>query len=99
MAAAIRIGRIFGIPIYLHLTFLIILPLFIYVFSAPPNQVNVLGVPLSFTNLNASLAVKYLFGTVATIIFFATIVAHEVAHSYLAQKYGVKIKSITLMIF
>jgi len=99
MAAALRIGRIFGIPIYLHLTFLIIVPLFIYLFSAPPNLVTVLGVPLSFNDLPAALWVKYLFGTLATVFFFVTILAHEIAHSYLAQKYGVAIKSITLMIF
>ena len=94
-----RIGRIFGIPIYLHLTFLIIVPLFIYLFSAPPNPVTVLGVPLSFNALSAALWVKYFFGTLATVLFFITILAHEVAHSYLAQEYGVEIKSITLMIF
>lgn len=94
-----RIGRIFGIPIYLHLTFLIIVPLFIYLFSAPPNLVKVLGVPLSFNDLPAALWVKYFFGTLATVFFFVTILAHEIAHSYLAQKYGVAIKSITLMIF
>ena len=99
MAAALRIGRIFGIPIYLHLTFLIIVPLFIFLFSAPPNQATILGVPLSFKDLDTSLLVKYIFGTIATILFFITILAHEVAHSYLAQKYGVAIKSITLMIF
>jgi Zn-dependent protease/CBS domain-containing protein len=99
MAAALRIGRIFGIPIYLHLTFLIIVPLFIYLFSSPPNLVKVLGVPLSFNDLPAALWVKYFFGTLATVFFFITILAHEIAHSYLAQKYGVAIKSITLMIF
>ncbi len=99
MAASIRIGRIFGIPIYLHLTFLIILPLFIYVFSEPPNQVSILGIVLSFKDLGTSTAVKYAFGTVAAVIFFLTILFHEIAHSYLAMKYGVKIKGITLMIF
>lgn len=99
MAAALRIGRIFGIPIYLHLTFLVIVPLFVYLFSAPPNQATLLGVPLSFNDLPAALWVKYLFGTLATVFFFVTILAHEIAHSYLAQKYGVTIKSITLMIF
>ncbi len=99
MAASLRIGRIFGIPIYLHLTFLIIVPLFIYVFSAPPSAVTFLGVPLSFNTLSAALWVKYFFGTLATVLFFVTILLHEIAHSYLAQKYGIEIKGITLMIF
>jgi Zn-dependent protease len=99
MAASIKIGRIFGVPIYLHLTFLIILPLFIYVFSDPPNQVTILGLALSFKELDASQTVKYAFGTIAAIIFFVTVLLHELAHSYLALKYGVKIKGITLMVF
>lgn len=98
MSASIRIGRIFGIPIYLHLTFLLILPLFIYAFSAA-NSVELLGIPLSFSDLDADVWVKYVFGTVTTLLFFATIVAHELAHSYLALRYGVQIRSITLMIF
>lgn len=98
MSASIRIGRILGIPIYLHLTFLLILPLFIYAFS-DPNRVEFFGIPLSFTDLNADTWVKYSFGTVTTIVFFASIVAHELAHSYLALRYGVHIRSITLMIF
>jgi len=99
MAASIKIGRIFGVPIYLHLTFLIILPLFIYVFSDPPNQVTILGIALSFKDLDASMTTKYAFGTIATIVFFVTVLLHELAHSYLAMRYGVKIKGITLMVF
>ncbi len=99
MPASIRIGRIFGIPIYLHITFIIIVPLFIWIFSAPQTQVAILGIPLTFKDLPADLWVKYLFGTLATAFFFLTILAHEVAHSHLAMKYGVEIKSITLMVF
>lgn len=98
MSASIRIGRIFGIPIHLHLTFVLILPLFIYAFS-DPRRVEFFGVPLSFTDLDSATWVKYAFGTATTILFFASIVAHELAHSYLALRYGVQIKSITLMIF
>ncbi len=98
MTASIKIGRIFGIPIYLHLTFLLILPLFVLLFSAPANN-TVYGIQLSFGGLDTQPWVKYAFGTVAAILFFVTILVHELAHSYLAQRYGVKIKGITLMIF
>ena len=98
MSASIKIGRVFGIPIYLHLTFLLILPLFIYAFS-DPNRVEFFGIPLSFTDLDADTWIKYFFGTATTLLFFASIVAHELAHSYLALRYGVQIRSITLMIF
>ncbi|HEX7391593.1 MAG TPA: CBS domain-containing protein [Thermoplasmata archaeon] len=99
MAAAIRIGSILGIPIHLHLTFLLILPLFVYIFSSPNADTEIFGIQTSFRTLDAEVWVKYAFGTAAAVIFFATILAHEVAHSYLALKYGVRIKGITLMIF
>lgn len=99
MAAAIRIGSILGIPIHLHLTFLLILPLFVYIFSAPSTDTEIFGIQTSFRSLDAELWVKYVFGTTAAVIFFATILAHEVAHSYLALRYGVRIKGITLMVF
>lgn len=99
MPAAIRIGRILGIPIHLHLTFLLILPLFVYIFSAPPNDLVISGMPTSFRALEADLWVKYAFGTFAALVFFGTILAHELAHSYLALRYGVRIRGITLMVF
>lgn len=99
MTAAIRIGRVLGIPIYLHLTFLLILPLFVYIFSAPANDIVIAGMPTSFRGLDADLWVKYVFGTAAALVFFGTILVHELAHSYLALRYGVRIRSITLMVF
>lgn len=97
MAASIRIGRILGIPIHLHLTFLIILPLFVWVFSE--NDTSVLGLELGFGALDVGWETRYAFGTAAAIIFFAAILAHELAHSWTAIRYGVRIKSITLMLF
>jgi len=97
MDGSIRIGRILGIPIKLHLTFLLILPLFVWVFS--DQEGTILGMPLGFGNLEASDTVRYAFGTVAAVLFFAAILAHELAHSLLALRYGVRIKSITLMLF
>jgi len=97
MAASIKIGRILGIPIHLHITFLIILPLFAWVFSE--NTTRLLGFELGFGGLDAGWETKYAFGTAAAIIFFATILAHELAHSWTAIRYGVRIKSITLMLF
>jgi Zn-dependent protease len=98
MSASIKIGRILGIPIYLHLTFLLILPLFVLVFSSS-QETEAFGIPLTFGSLDAETWIRYVFGTAAAVLFFVTILIHELAHSYLAQRYGVKIKGITLMIF
>ena len=98
MSASIRIGRILGIPIYLHLTFLLILPLFVLLFASSQEN-TVFGIPLTLGALDTEPWVRYAFGTVAAVLFFITILVHELAHSYLAQRYGVRIKGITLMIF
>ena len=94
---SLKIGKALGIPIYLHFTFLIILPFIIYIFST--GDVDIFGITLGFGNTDLSTAAKYAFGTVAAVIFFATVLAHELAHSYVAIKYGVRIKHITLMLF
>ncbi len=99
MVAAIRIGRILGVPIYLHLTFLLILPLFVFIFSAPKDELVIAGLSMSFSGLDADLWVKYVFGTVAALVFFGTVLAHEIAHSFVAMMYGVSIRNITLMVF
>jgi Zn-dependent protease len=99
MAGSIGVGKIFGIPIKLHITFLLIFPLFVYLFSDPPTQTTFLGMAMSFKDLDASTTGKYILGSIAAVLFFVAILAHELAHSYLALRYGVKIKGITLMIF
>ncbi len=97
MSLSLKIGKVYGIPIYIHFTFLIILPLIIYVFST--GTAEIFGVVLGFGNADLSSVAKVILGTIATIIFFTAVVAHELAHSYVAIKYGVNIKHITLMLF
>lgn len=97
MKSSLRIGRALGIPIQLHFTFLIILPLFAYVFSV--SSETILWTKIGFGDLGAPEWVRYVWGTAAAVLFFATILVHELAHSYLALRYGVRIKSITLMLF
>ncbi|MBC7110165.1 MAG: CBS domain-containing protein [Archaeoglobi archaeon] len=90
MKTSVTIAKIFGIPVKLHISFLIILPLFIGIFAInePPWGFSSLPYPEN-----------YLLSTLATILLFASILLHEIAHSIIAVKKGVKIKSITLMLF
>ncbi len=97
MATSFRIGTVFGIPIQLHFTFLIVLPLFAWVFAEGTG--SMFGFDLGFGDLDAGWEVRYAFGIVGAVVFFAAILAHELAHSYTAIRYGVRIKSITLMLF
>ena len=91
MKFALKIGSVMGIPIRLHITFLLILPIFAYIFAINPYPYGFQGVEPAAT--------KYALSTLTAILLFASILLHELAHSYLALRYGVKIESITLFLF
>jgi len=80
-----------GIPIMLHITFLLILPIFSYVFAINPQ-------PFGFKGIEPAV-IRYSLSVLTAILLFLSIVLHELAHSYMAMRYGVKIESITLFLF
>ncbi|MEF8842951.1 MAG: site-2 protease family protein [Haloarculaceae archaeon] len=99
-----RVGRLFGIPIELDLTFLLVLPLFAYVIGAQVGQWvgilnDVLGAGLDADVLTATPTVAFALGTVAAVGLFLGVVLHELGHSLVARRYGVEISSIRLWIF
>ncbi|MEA2076088.1 MAG: CBS domain-containing protein [Euryarchaeota archaeon] len=96
MKWSIQIGNIRGIPIKLHLSFLIILLFVIWIFAT--NDFAILDITIGFGGMNISTGLKYLLSTIASVLFFATLLFHELSHSVVAQRYGVNIKSITLFV-
>ena len=82
----------------MHVTFLLILIFFIYEFAIRDIKIEAYGIIFGFGGLDASTAVKYLFSTITSVLFFSTLLFHELSHSIVAQGYGIKIKSITLFI-
>ncbi|MEE9163568.1 MAG: CBS domain-containing protein, partial [Thermoplasmata archaeon] len=104
MRWSFRIATLLGIPIYIHLTFLILIPLFAWVFAF--QSLTILGfntgfgaVDLSFFAPPVANAVRWILGSLAAIFFFASVLFHELVHSYVALRYGAKIRAITLIIF
>ncbi|AKB26717.1 Zinc metalloprotease [Methanosarcina sp. MTP4] len=91
MQSSLKIGSVMGIPIKLHVTFLLILPVFAYVFAINPQ-------PFGFSGVEPPLT-RYALSTLTAILLFVSILLHELAHSYLAMRYGVNIDSITLFLF
>jgi Zn-dependent protease/predicted transcriptional regulator len=96
MKWSLQIGRIRGIPIRLHITFLIIFAFVIWIFAA--NDFSIAGITIGFGALAVSNAYKYVLGFVAAVLFFATLLFHELSHSFVAQRYGAQIRGITLFI-
>jgi Zn-dependent protease/CBS domain-containing protein len=91
MKSSIQIGTIMGIPIKLHITFLLILPVFAFYFS-----VNSPG--FGFNDVNP-LVLRYALSMSAAILLFTCVLLHELGHSYVAKKHGSNIQSITLFLF
>jgi Zn-dependent protease len=85
----IRIGRILGIPIYLDLSWILIFGLI------------TLSLAQQFTKQFSqwSTAEHWEVGLVTSLLFFASVVFHELAHSVVAQHYKIKVLSITLFLF
>ncbi|HEV8359036.1 MAG TPA: site-2 protease family protein, partial [Candidatus Thermoplasmatota archaeon] len=85
--SAIQIGKVRGIPIRLHLTFLLVLPFFAYVmgqsYFAPEG-----GDPSAF---------GYLWGALLAVVLFTCVTLHELSHSITAQRYGIRVRSIVLL--
>ncbi len=107
MKTSIQLGKIIGIPIRLHISFLLILPLFAYAFATAnmpsgewmqSHTFGLINTPIGFGSTGDSL-IRYVSSTIVTFILFSCVLLHELGHSYVAKRYGIGIKSITLIIF
>lgn len=103
MDGSFRIGRIFGIPILIHYTFLLVIPLFAWIIGSQiPLTVGMLE-EIYQVQIDTSLAtagyMPWVLGTVVALGLFFGVLVHELAHSLVARAKGIAINSITLMIF
>jgi len=85
-----RIGRILGFTIRVDFSWFIVFFLILWTFSVAvfPRQVPNLSTPVYL-----AMAVT------ATVIFFSSLLAHELSHSIVARRRGIRVEGITLFIF
>ncbi len=98
-----RIGSVFGIPLKLDLTFLLVLPLFAYLIGSQTGEIVVLlndalAADLAVEPLTAG-STPWILGFAAALGLFVGVVLHELGHSLVAMRYGYPIDSITLWLF
>jgi len=88
-AQGIRIGRVLGIPIHIDTSWIIIFGLITYLIS---NQ---------FAQLNPQWTVTQVWTLAAatSLLFFGSVLFHELSHSVVAQHYKIRVLSITLFLF
>lgn len=84
-----RIGKIFGIPVYLHASWFIMFALITFWFAEVVKGQHAGWNPAQY----------WLLGIVISIIYFASIVFHELSHSVVAMHYKIPVDSITLFVF
>jgi Zn-dependent protease len=85
--------RIRGIPIRLHFSLLLFLPYVAFVATMQYRSLaRAMGIDPSSSHLSPPV-----WGIVLALGLFAAITLHELAHSLVALHYGVRVRSITLM--
>ena len=89
MKSGFGIGRLLGIDIRIDWSWLLIFFLVTWNLGTVFNQLH--------GNWSPTLA--WLTGLVASLLFFASVLAHEMAHSLVARARGVPVRSITLFLF
>ena len=87
--AGFRIARILGIPIYLDATWLLIFGLITYTLAMDFRQLHPQWAPAEHWSL----------GILTSLLFFASVLFHELAHSVVALYYKIPVHSITLFLF
>ena len=85
-----RVARLFGIDIYIDLSWLLIFLLVAWSLSSDVGPFRGAALP---TGTRVAL------GVVTALLFFASVLAHELAHSLVARMRGLKVSRITLFIF
>jgi Zn-dependent protease len=87
--AGFRIAKILGIPIYLDATWLLIFGLITYTLAMNFRQLHPQWTPAEHWSL----------GVLTSLLFFGSVLFHELAHSVVALHYKIPVHSITLFLF
>jgi len=103
MAGSIKIGSLFGIPVLLHWSFLLAIPLFAWIIGtdiaySSSFVFDIFGVTAPNTTLIMEGWNPYILGAIVALALFFCVLVHELAHCVVARRRGIRINSITLLI-
>ena len=90
MGQSINIGRIFGVQIGLHPSWFVIALIVTYLVAAGQ-------LPVAYPNWDPAL--YWIVGALIALLFFGSVLAHELSHALVARRFGLKVREITLFIF
>lgn len=86
MHSQIKLGRVFGVEIGLHYSWIVIALLIVFSLAGHFREINP----------QWGDGVVLITAIITGVLFFATIVAHELAHAVVAKSSGLPVRSITL---
>jgi len=90
MRESLRLGRIAGIPVGLNLSVFVIVAILVFGLAAG-------RFPEVFPGRSFGLYLAA--AVVAAVLFFVSLLAHELAHAIVAQRNGIEVDGITLWLF
>ena len=90
MGQSIRIGRIFGVQIGIHPSWFVIALIVTYILAAKQ-------LPAAYKGW--SEPTYWIIGAIIAVLFFGSVLAHELSHAVLARRLGLQVNEITLFIF
>ena len=89
VSPGLRIGRILGIPIYVHASWMIIFVLITMSLAVQFTQEHPQWTSVQHWSV----------GVATSLLFFASVLFHELSHSMVARFYKIRVVSITLFVF
>lgn len=90
MGRALRLGRVFGIELKLDYSWFIIF--FLVTWSLADHY-------FPMVHPGWQLSTYWWMGVATSLLFFGSVVTHELAHSLVSQSFGVPVRDITLFVF
>ena len=89
MGKSLRLGRVFGIPVEINISWVIIFLALTYLLV---NRFDA-------SYLRWSAAQQWTVAVVTVVLFFLSVLAHELSHSLVALSRGIPVRGITLYLF
>jgi len=90
MKASIKLGKVWGIPIGLHSSWFLIFALLVW-------SLGTGYFPVEYKSLSSETSI--LLAGITSLLFFGSVLAHELGHSAIALRNKIPVKGITLFIF
>ena len=102
MPGSLRIARLFGITIFIHASWVLVAILVLFNFLAFFSEGGAWQFGDFVLTVQSPLPrdeLRWLAAGATTVLFFGSVLVHELSHSLVAQRLGLPVHSITLFIF